>query len=167
MVRPVTDDGSVVSLGQPRAVPQSPDQRVTAENPLFPGILDLTIYRGDSYEWQIVLQDPAGVLIDITNWQFHAEVRRSVDGLLLAGFTVLEAVTTAETRAVPIVPPGTPIPGTLWLRLPSDQSRLVENQSVWDLQAVEETGWVRTILRGIITVENDVTTGLIDYAVVR
>lgn len=164
MVRPVMDDGSVVSLGRPRATPQSPNQRVTADNPLFPGTLDLTIYRGDSYEWQIILLDPQGNRIDVTGWGFHAEIRRNVDGQLVAGFIVKQAVTTEEND--PSVPAGTPILGTVWMRLPSDQSRMVPDQAVWDMQVVDDTGWVRTILRGTITVTYDVTTGLIDYAAV-
>lgn len=161
MARPVTDDGATIRLGPAPVANQSTGGRVLAENPLFPGALDLTIYRGDSYEWQIILLDPQGNRVDVTGWGFHAEVRDRVDGRLVAGFLVKQAVTTGGDN--PDVPAGTPILGTVWMRLPSDQSRMVPDQAVWDLQVVDDTGWVRTLLRGTITVTYDVTTGLIDY----
>jgi hypothetical protein len=49
------------------------------------------------------------------------------------------------------------------MRLSNQQSRLLTSSGVWDLEAITPEGWVRTVLKGTVTVDNDVTTGFVDY----
>lgn len=154
MARSLNDDGQTVSV----SVTQAPIPRAVATpridlwNPLMPGECNLTVYRGDSYEWIVELQDGAGNAVDITGWAFRAEIRVTEYGRLMAEMQVLERDDLA---------------GTVIVRLSSDQSRYLSSNGVWDLQYVFTDGWVRTIMRGSVTVVDDVTTGVVDYEAVR
>ena len=154
MPRSLNDDGQTVRV----AVTQTPAPRATAAsritlfNPLMPGECNLTVYRGDSYEWIIALQDGAGNGVPITGWTFRAEIRVTQYGRLMAEMQVVER---------------NDLTGVIILRLASDQSRYLSSNGVWDLQYTHTDGWVRTIMYGTVTVVDDVTTGVVDYEAVR
>lgn len=129
--------------------------------PLQPGTFDLSIYRGDSYEWYFQLfalqfgddgWTPTPLPIDITNWRFKAEIRPSPDGPLMASLQrmipQLPSDAAAQMRS-----------GVVWMRLTPNQSSLVTSAGVWDLQATTKDGWVKTVCRGAVSVVSDVTTG--------
>jgi hypothetical protein len=130
--------------------------------PLAPGNFDLSVYRGDTYEWVFVFTgvqfvDGAWTAtrlpFDVTNWRVKAEIRAAVDGELMGSLQRImptdRSEALAEMRA-----------GTVRMRLTADQSRLVNRAGVWDLDVRTGDGWVKTVLRGAVNYLGDVTTGV-------
>lgn len=151
MPRKVVDTGQIVSL---EPVPPAPAPTPTADipvefvQPLMPAQYDLIIYRGDTYEWQFEILAIDGNPINIKGWRFKAEIRANIDGQLMASMNEMSRDDPA---------------GTIVLRLANDQTRNVTSDGEWDLEAITNDGWVRTILFGTVTVEGDVTTGNVNY----
>lgn len=150
---PVIDNGSIVRhvVPPPRAV-VAPLLTIDPQF-LLPGTYNFSVYRGDTYEWWFTIKsiDPAGptaMPLDITGWRFKAEIRPAPDALLMAS---LQEVARDD------------LGGQIAMRLTHDQSRLLTGSGVWDLEAIMPTGWVRTCLRGAVTVLPDVSTGKVDY----
>jgi hypothetical protein len=153
---PVSDNGVVVHYTVPvRPVPTAPvDEVVYNPTYLFPGKYDISVYRGDTYEWWFTLNvfDVAlGMLlpVNITGWRFKAEIRPGVDAPLQAA---MQEVGRDD------------LGGVIAMRLVHDQSRLLTSGGVWDLEAITPDGWVRTVLAGLVTLVGDVTTGFVDYS---
>jgi hypothetical protein len=151
---PVRDDGAVVRYSTAPA--PLPARTLRAYDPqfLFPGTYNISIYRGDTYEWWFVVGSlgPDGntpAVLDITNWRFKAEIRASPDAPLQAAMQ--EVARDNEN-------------GVVAMRLTNQQSRLITTSGIWDLEAITPQGWVRTVLRGTVTLVNDVTTGLVEYS---
>lgn len=172
VVRRVVDDGVVVDVvgGVGGVVREDP---VVDVLPLEPGVFDLAVYRGDTYEWvfQLTGLDPvsggAGLPVDVTGWRFKAEIRSAVDGVLLAG---LQRVLPADPGGPVVGDDGFGdwverelVDGLVRLRLTADQSRRVDRAGVWDLEVVTPEGWVKTVLRGRVLYMGDVTTGVVGY----
>ena len=152
---PVLDNGTVVRHVVPPPAPVVTPLLAADPQFLLPGTYDISIYRGDTYEWWFSLKalDPAlGSLapVNITGWRFKAEIRASPDSPLLASMQEMARDDAA---------------GTVAMRLTHDQSRLVTGSGVWDLEGIMPDGWVRTCLRGRVSLVTDVTTGRVDYMV--
>lgn len=148
---PVNDDGRIVRYTVPIAPPVAPRAQTRAYDPqyLFPGVYDIAIYRGDTYEWWFVLTTAEGAVINIDNWRFKAEIRASPDTPLLAAMQEVARDNEA---------------GVVAMRLTNQQSRLVVSNGFWDLEAITPEGWVRTVLRGAVQLMPDVTTGFVEYS---
>lgn len=153
----ISDDGRKVRFGATRAAAAAPRgaargdvaRAVSDTQTLFPGLYDMALYRGDTYEWIFQFQDGQETPIDITGWRFKAEFRRTPDDYLMASLQEVGRDAVA---------------GTITMRLTADQSRMLSTNGVWDLEAVTNEGWVRTVIRGSVTVTTDVSTGNVDYS---
>lgn len=157
---------------------------VLQETPLVmattPGEYDLSIYRGDTMEWVFHLMSGGGAVappggapgvdvpapIDITGWRFKAEIRSAIDGALWGSLHRMPSVN-------PHLDPADP--GDWWavaeemrngwvrMRLTPDQSKLIQGNGVWDLEATTPDGWVKTLIFGKVTKAGDVTTLKVRY----
>ena len=117
---------------------------------MTPGKYDLTLYRGDSYEWTFKLWEDEAKLVpvDLTGAVAAAEIREK------SGGTQVMALTCAIT-APNIV--DVALPATLW-------AGVLLAAGVWDLEVTFVDGEVRTMVAGKVTVTGDVTNSV---AVVR
>ena len=122
----------------------SPVPAVGPEPYANPGGYDLAVYRGDSYSWQFNLwQDAAKTIpFNLTGYTVKSEIRDSPGGVTII------ALTSAVT-----------LPNTIVLTLSSANSHILpEGSGVWDLQLTHTSdGWVSTVVKGGVTVTDDVT----------
>ena len=153
---PVIDNGTIVRHEAPVVAPIADVEPLLVIDPqyLFPGTYDFSVYRGDTYEWWFTLKafDPATVTlapVDITGWRFKAEIRPNPDAGLMASMQEMARDDEA---------------GAIAMRLTHDQSQQITSNGVWDLEAILPDGWVRTCIRGRVTLTSDVTTGKVAYA---
>lgn len=154
---PIVDNGSIVRHEAPPVVePAVLVEPLLVIDPqyLFPGVYDFSVYRGDTYEWWFTLKaiDPAAPTlapVDITGWRFKAEIRANPDAPLMASMQEMARDDAA---------------GVIAMRLTHDQSAQITSSGVWDLEAIMPDGWVRTCLRGRVTLTSDVTSGRVAYA---
>jgi len=152
---PISDDGSTVRLIPPavrETVAVTPLLTIDPQY-LFPGTYNFSVYRGDSYEWWFTLMafdaDLGTIVpVDITGWRFKAEIRAAPDAPLMASLQEMARDDAA---------------GQIAMRLIHHQSRLLTSSGVWDLEAIMPDGWVRTCLRGTVTLVTDVSTGMVDF----
>lgn len=110
---------------------------------MTPGIYNLDIYRGDTYNWTFNLWfDTAQTLpADLTGVLALAEIRTKPAGSLMA---TLNCTVT--------------LPNIIKMILAPDQSMLLSPKAtVWDLQLTYPDGSVGTVLAGSVTVTMDVT----------
>ena len=119
---------------------------------LSPARLDLSVYRGDTLSMRFQLR-AMGRPINVSSngWDFWCHAKDKVDGTILA---LIE------------VPKKWPIVGVLQVVLTDDQTQLLPEESVWDLESRDPNNRVRTLLRGTLTVTPDVTIPL-DQRMVR
>jgi hypothetical protein len=124
---------------------------------MTPGVLPLTLYRGDSYHWRFVLWGDADktVPINLTNATPKAEIRTAAGGTLIT-----QMVLTVT------------LPNTIVATLPAASCALLPaTGGAWDLQLTYTTsGDVQTVLAGAVKVTMDVTdsaTALAGRQVVR
>lgn len=109
---------------------------------MMPGAYSLAIYRGDSHAWRFVL------------WQDAARTQPAD----LAGITA-----KAEIRDRPAGPVIFPIPLTVTLPniidalLVATATAQLPAAGRWDLQLTDASGWVSTILAGLVKVTGDIT----------
>lgn len=109
-----------------------------------PGVYNLTIYRGDSVGFRVLLwadselEDP----VDLTGVTPKSQIRDRSGGVVVATF---ECVVTD--------------PNIIDLYLTPAESAALSGGGVWDLQLTfsGETGKVRTVLTGKVRVVADVT----------
>lgn len=115
---------------------------------MLPTTKNLTILQGDSFDESdesFQLYESGGLYLDLTNWTITAQVRlRASTDIITATFTVVEDDVDA---------------GLFHLELaPATTSALSAGSYVWDCQIVHTiTGEVRTVFRGTVTVEPEVT----------
>jgi len=110
---------------------------------MMPSSYPLTLYHGDSYEWQFKLWLDTGktVPLDLTDVVAKAEIRDKAGGPYIMEITctivipniVAGSLSAAACRSLPL--------GNL----------------VWDLQLTYPNGAVNTILAGAVSVTPDVT----------
>lgn len=150
MPKRIVDTGDTISLAEIPSVPVPTPTDIPVEEvqPLLPAQYNLVVYRGDTYEWQFEIFAIDGNPVDIKDWRFKAEIRTAVDGQLMASMNEMSRDDAA---------------GRIVLRLTNDQTRQLTSDGEWDLEAITNDGWVRTVLFGTVTVEGDVTTGYVNY----
>jgi hypothetical protein len=114
---------------------------------LSPARLDLSVYRGDTLSMRLQLR-AMGRPINVSEpgWEFWCHAKDKVDGKILA---IID------------VPKKWPIVGVLQMVLTDDQTQLLPEDSVWDLESRDPNNRVRTLLRGTLTVTPDVTVVLL------
>jgi hypothetical protein len=110
-----------------------------------PGKFDLTLYRGDSYEWQFVLwqDEDKTVPVDLTGATVAAEIRDKT-----AGRTVID------------LQPRVDVSNVVTIRVTPDMYKRCPARGVWDLQILFPDGHVHTPIYGTVTVTGDVTQSL-------
>jgi len=106
-----------------------------------PAQFDIALYRGDSRAWQFILWADANKTqpVDLTGYQVAAEMR------VASGAIPAIIFTTSIT-----------MPNTINMNLHSVDSGNAKN-GFWDLELTDATAHVVTILRGTITVTDDIT----------
>jgi hypothetical protein len=110
---------------------------------MLPGKYDLSLYRGDSYSWQIRLWDDADQTdpTDLTGVTVAAEIRDKSAGLQIVALDC--AITPPNIIEVSMTP---------------DMYDACPVKGVWDLQLTyTASGDVHTVLRGAVSVTPDVT----------
>lgn len=114
----------------------------TVQGGLVPGHYNLHLYRGDSYAWQFVLwQDAARTVpVDLAGATTKAEIRNEPGGLFVL------PMTTAVT-----------LPNKVTTNLAAVDSVRTPAFGAWDLQVTFASGDVRTVLRGDVITDTDVT----------
>lgn len=112
-----------------------------------PGYADLPVYHGDTLTFSATIQE----VVDLTGHMPLFQVRRA--GALLADWSSFVAV--SGPQRLDIVVPGDPSPdGTGKLPRPARAANYD-----YDLQLTSPTGNVRTILRGLIICQGDISHG--------
>jgi hypothetical protein len=100
------------------------------------------LYRGDSFSLRVRLDDVTGQPVDVTGWSWLCQLRSPLDALI----GTLD-VDTSKAGS-----------GELRLSLaPEVTASLVPGDLVWDLQASDVTGGVRTVLTGKLRIRADVS----------
>lgn len=109
---------------------------------MMPGAYSLAIYRGDSHAWRFVLwQDAAKTEpMDLTGIAVKAEIRDRPAGTII--FPIPLMVT---------------LPNIIDATLAASATAQLPSTGRWDLQLTDATGWVSTILAGLVKVTGDIT----------
>lgn len=117
---------------------------MTTEIDARPAVLNLRLYKGDTFLRPMQFTDGDGVAIDITGWTLIAQIREAPGSdLVLKAFTV--TVTTAADGEFDLI-----LSAAQVADLP--EGRLLS----WDLQATVSTT-VTTYIRGSLKVDPDVS----------
>lgn len=107
-----------------------------------PGRLDLTIYRGDTYDLTVKFRNKVDdTPIDLSGRTFGAQIRRVPDAF---GYTAIE-IDTGDAAI-----------GVLLLHLDADTTAKMQCGGEWDLQETD-VARVTTLLRGSVALVKDVT----------
>lgn len=113
-----------------------------AELAQLPGVLDLTIYRGDNTNFRVTLTDTVTgdpLVLPLTGWRAQVRVTRASDDVL---FTITVDATDAATGVVDLSIVGT------------DTASISVDSAFWDL---ENTDTDRTYLAGKIRLKGQVS----------
>jgi hypothetical protein len=106
-----------------------------------PAVEEIRIYQGDHYRLGVRILT-GGVAMDLSGSTLRAQVRERTDGPVLAEFDVAMDPLVSN-RAI--------------LTLTPDQTEVLPNKCVWDLQLTDAGGMVRTLVRGPARVGLEVT----------
>lgn len=106
----------------------------------LPGQLDLRAYRGNPLAFVVEFFDVEGDPIDVSGWDFAAEVRDDYDGTLLASFSVLRPPLLPDSEIEVVLAPA--------------ETAVLQGTLVWDLKRTDEE---RAVLSGRIVAVPDVT----------
>lgn len=107
---------------------------------MLPGQYSASLYVGDS--WGIVVKpiSSSGAALDLTGWTAAAQVRTKPDSTeILVSMAVVVGTNTISVSMSP------------------DDTALLSGAVAWDLETVNATGIVRTLLAGTLTMVGDVT----------
>lgn len=106
--------------------------------------VNLTIYQGDDFAADITVTEPDGTTpADLTGFTAQSQIRTSLTDTSPNG--VAEFQTGIEGNVITIV-------------LRHDVTETLTKPSyVWDLQLIDGSGWITTILAGQINVTKEVT----------
>lgn len=108
-----------------------------------PATHNITIYQGDTFTLPLHFKDDAGNSINLTGWQWKAEVRPTYNGVLTQSMTI-EETDIANGRV------------TLKISA-ANTANIVAGDYVWDVQAEHTDSTIRTYLAGKATVKAQVT----------
>jgi hypothetical protein len=108
---------------------------------MMPGIYPVSVYRGDSLEWRVVIwtDQHRSIPLDLTFTQAKAEIREQ----------------HAAVRAYPLTCTVT-LPNIIDVYLSAHTSRDLPEEGAWDLE-LTQIDRVFTILRGPVVVVDDIT----------
>jgi len=110
---------------------------------LTPAILDLDLYAGDGEDFQIEFLDGTQEPIDVSNYIWTAQIRKTRTSDVAADLTI--DTTDAST-------------GIITIHISAEVTRGLPRTNQWDLQCVASGGSdPRTILQGTVTCTQDVT----------
>jgi len=109
-------------------------------------LLDLCLYRSDSFNHQIIWQDDAGDPIDLTNYTARMQARRSV-----GNSTVLMTATESDGLLLGGAA------GTIDIQLTPSKTDISNVENVYDLEVTSPTAFVTTLIQGEFKVIQDVT----------
>ena len=109
-----------------------------------PGELPLDLYRGDTYQWRLILwQDEARTVpADLTGATAAAEIRDKPGGTLLATMVCV----VEQPQFINMT-----LPASEW------EDWCKTRSAVWDLEITMPGDVVLTVLRGQVTITLDVT----------
>lgn len=115
---------------------------------MLPGVYNLELYRGDSYQWRFTLWDDAEMTeeTDLTDATAACEIRDRSGG---ADITILDCTITLP-NIIDVV-----FESPLW----ADE---VPTKGFWDLQLTWTPNIVRTVVRGTVTVTGDITDSTVE-----
>ena len=129
---------------------------------MTPGAYNLTIYRGDTYNWTFALWQDADKTqpVDLTGVTALAEIRNRPGGATVVPMTCTVGADNSIAMAL-----GAAASASLPLGSASASggfgaaatNTLPDWLGAWDLQLTFENGQVATILAGTVTVTGDVT----------
>lgn len=110
-----------------------------------PGKFDLTLYRGDTYQWRFRLwqDDESTVPVDLAGCTVRAQIRDKS-----AGRFIVDLPLTVET------------PNVIYMRLDPEMYKKCPSRGVWDMQIVFPDATVYTPIYGVVAVTGDVTDSL-------
>ena len=113
-----------------------------------PEKVDLVMYQGDTFELYCRLKNQAtGVYYDLTAWAIRSQIRATP-----------ASVTVTESFAVAIAAQAGATLGGFTLSLTAAKTAaLAVGAFVWDLEATDNLGKVRTYVAGSVTVEQEIT----------
>jgi len=111
----------------------------------LPATYDLELYRGDSYHGQLRLwEDEARTMpVDLTGAIGHAEIREKTAGdfVVILGCEVIE-------------------PNIIDLQMTPEMYEGCPSKGRWDVQITYPDGNIRTMVRGAVIIEGDITHSL-------
>jgi hypothetical protein len=106
--------------------------------------VDLTIYQGDDYAAGITVFEPDGTTAaDLTGFTAQSQIRTSLNDI--APVAVADFATTIAGNVISIT-------------LSHDITKALSKPTyVWDLQVIDTSGWITTLLMGSVLVTKEVT----------
>ena len=104
-----------------------------------PDTMKWRIYRGDTARFSIAAFDDDGDPLDLTDWTFAGQVRKTYTSDVVANLGIDAGS------------------GVLTVTVDADSSLILYPSNLFDIQATKPDGEVWTILQGQIVVEGDVT----------
>lgn len=109
----------------------------------MPAKADLRIYAGDDYAADVVVLNADDTPADLTGFTSQAHIR----------------VTAGDKAAAPVAEFAVSIDGnTITLVLLHDATALLDRTTyAWDVQIIDPTGWITTLLAGSVSVGKEVT----------
>lgn len=118
-----------------------------------PKSYNITFVQGDTYNLRLRFKDANSDPVDITGWEFKAQVRANYDAeLALAEFTYVIDDQVTNTGYVDLTLSDiqtTPLPVAV----------MPDPSGYWDLEITYPSGDVLTVMAGKVTVKAQVTRG--------
>ena len=114
---------------------------------LTPDYLDLVFYAGDIGDFQIEFKDRTGASINVSTWNWMAQIRTTRDATPYTSLTI--DTTSAATGLITVR-----VPATVTRTIAQDYPKQV---GVWDIQGTPSGSQPTTVLQGTIRCSMDVT----------
>ena len=103
---------------------------------------DLAIYQGDTFSATVTIRNVDGTPADISGYTAQAQIRRAVADA--------DPVVEVEMSATVESP-------QVHLSIPHDETVGLTGRYVWDLQIIDGSGAITTVLAGKVIVTSEVT----------
>lgn len=112
-----------------------------------PGTYNFTIYQGATFSRILTWKDENGDLIDLTGFTARMQIRKKIDGDLLADMTTANSKIALGGAA-----------GTITLSLTASETAAINSsKGVYDLELVSGGGIVTRLVQGDVTFSKEVT----------